>query len=136
MQKTQTSFTAIGRDHAGEQVNRELKTRGGITGITRNENSRTRQILIAPILADISNQMMNRGNAANFSSTKHHQFTKAFTERQNKKVLSLLEVLNTHDVNFNADQCLIKNLVTGQVFPENVCNDVINCENTDCTKSS
>ena len=41
-----------------------------------------------------------------------------------------MEVLNTHDVNFNADQCLIKNLVTGQVFPENVCNDVINCENT------
>ena len=72
VQKTQTSFTAIGRDHAGEQVNRELKTRG-ITGITRNANSRTRQILIAPILVDISNQMMNRGNAANFSSTKYHQ---------------------------------------------------------------
>ena len=58
IQKTRIPFTAIGRDHAGEQVNCEFKTRDVITEITCNENSRTRQILIAPILADISNQIM------------------------------------------------------------------------------
>ena len=38
-QRTQIPGTALGRDHAGEQVNKVLKTRGSITGITRNENS-------------------------------------------------------------------------------------------------
>ena len=130
VQKTQIPFTAIGRDHAGEQVNRELKTRGGITGITHNDNSRTRQILIAPVLADIWNQMMDQGNASTSAYSKHHQFTKAYTERQNKKVLSFLEVMDVHNVNFDSDECLIRNLVTGQIFPENVCNDVIDCEAT------
>ena len=80
VQKTQIPFTAIGHDHAGEQVNRELKTRGGITGITHNDNSRTRQILIAPVLADIWNQMMDQGNASTSAYSKYHQFTKAYTE--------------------------------------------------------
>ena len=111
-------------------MNRELKTRGGITGITRNGNSRTRQILIAPVLADIWNQMMDQGNATTSAYSKHHQFTKAFTERQNKKVLSFLEVMDVHNVNFDSDECLIRNLVTDQIFPENVCNDVIDCEAT------
>ena len=116
VQKTQIPFTAIGRDHAGEQVNRELKTRGDITGITRNDNSRTRQILIAPVLADIWNQMMDQGNASTSAYSKHHQFTKAYTERQNKKVLSFLEVMDVHNVNFDSDECLIRNLVTDQIL--------------------
>ena len=33
-QKTVISGTAISRDHDGEQINKILKTRGGLTGIT------------------------------------------------------------------------------------------------------
>ena len=130
VQKTQIPFTAIGRDHVGEQVNRELKTCGDITGITRNDNSRTREFPIAPVLADIWNQMMDQGNASTSAYSKHHQFTKAYTERQNRKVLSFLEVMDVHNVNFDSDECLIRNLVTDQIFPENVCNDLIDCEAT------
>ena len=39
-QKSEIPGTAFSRDHGGEQMNKVLKTRGGITGITRNENSR------------------------------------------------------------------------------------------------
>ena len=50
-QKSNIPGTAIGRDHCGEQENKRLKTRGGLTGISRNENSRTRQLLVAPVLS-------------------------------------------------------------------------------------
>lgn len=60
-QKSDIQGTAIGRDHAGEQVNKVLKTRGGITGITRNENSRTRHFLLAPVLQSISDEMLKLG---------------------------------------------------------------------------
>ena len=37
-----SEIPAIGRDNTGEQQNKVIKNRGGITGITCNENSRTR----------------------------------------------------------------------------------------------
>ena len=45
IQKSDIPATAIGRDHAGEQQNKVIKNRGGVTGITCNENSRTRHFL-------------------------------------------------------------------------------------------
>ena len=35
-------LTALGIDHAGEQVNKMIKIEGGLTGVSRNENARTR----------------------------------------------------------------------------------------------
>ena len=57
-QKSKIGGAAIGRDHAGEQVNKILKTRGVITGITRNENSCNRHFLIGPALEAIAEKMM------------------------------------------------------------------------------
>ena len=74
--------------------------------------------------------MVDQGNASSSTYLKHHQFTKVYTERQHKKVITFIEVMDAHNINFDSDQCLIKNLVTDQVFPENVCNDVGNCELT------
>ena len=39
-QKSNIPGIAIGQDHAEEQENKKIKKRGGITGITQNENSR------------------------------------------------------------------------------------------------
>ena len=60
-QKTNTSGTAIGRDHCGEQENKKIKNRGGITGITKNEISRTRYFLAAAVLGSLTDQMFNLG---------------------------------------------------------------------------
>ena len=60
-QKSEVPVTSIGRDHAGEQENCKIKNRGGIKGITMNENSRTRHFLVEPILQSISEQMLKLG---------------------------------------------------------------------------
>ena len=59
-QKSDISGTAIGRDHASQQESK-IKNRGGITGITRNENSRARHFLAAPTLSSISIEMIEIG---------------------------------------------------------------------------
>ena len=46
-------FTAIGRDHCGEQENKILKGRGGVSGQSSNSNRRNRYFMTAPILAQI-----------------------------------------------------------------------------------
>ena len=89
-QKSEIPGTSIGRDHAGEQVNRTIKNRGGITGITKNENARTRHFLIAPILCSISEQMLKLGGVSSPSSRSHHQLTQSYTRQQNQRITSLL----------------------------------------------
>ena len=54
VQKTPIPGVGIGCDHAGEQVNCEDKSRGGLKGITKNENARIRHYLVAPVLEQIS----------------------------------------------------------------------------------
>ena len=72
VQKSEITASAIGRDHAGEQQNKLIKNRGGITGITCNENSRTRNFLIAPVLSAIAEEMQQLGGVVQPSSKKHH----------------------------------------------------------------
>ena len=50
VQKNAIPFTAIGRDHAGEQENKTLKISGGLKEVSRNLNARTRFFLNGPIL--------------------------------------------------------------------------------------
>jgi hypothetical protein len=44
------SFSALGADHALEQINRSMKVSGGLVGITLNPNARNKFFLIAPEL--------------------------------------------------------------------------------------
>ena len=62
-QKSNVPGTAIGQNHAGEQENKIIKNRGDITGITRNENTRTRHFLAAAVLSSISKEIMEIGEA-------------------------------------------------------------------------
>ena len=80
-QKSNIPGTAIGRDHCGEQENKRLKTRGGLTGITRNENNRTHQLLVAPVLSSIFNKMSTIGGTNPTLHRKHHQLNAAYIKR-------------------------------------------------------
>ena len=73
-QKSDILGTAIGWDHAGEQVKKIMKNNGGITGKTQNENSRTRHLLVAPILSSISDII------------RHHQLSPSYSKRQNENI--------------------------------------------------
>ena len=60
------------------------------------------EILInLPVLADISNEMLDQGNAFSSTYSKHHH-TQAYTEHQ-KKMLSLSEVMDAYNVNLNCE---------------------------------
>ena len=53
-----------------EQQNKVIKNRGGITGITYNENSQTQHFLIAPVLSAIAEEMQQLGGVVQPSSKK------------------------------------------------------------------
>ena len=63
VQKSPISGVTIGCDHALEQVNCGEKSRGGLKGITKNHNARIRQYLVAPVIEQISQELLEKGNA-------------------------------------------------------------------------
>ena len=75
-------FVALGMDHKGEQINKQLKIDRGIIGISRNDNAKDRFMLTAPILGEISQSFKNANGVTN-DKQKHHQFTNGYTNRQN-----------------------------------------------------
>ena len=129
-QKSDIPGTAIGRDHTGEQENKKIKNRGGIKGITMNQNSRTRHFLAAPVLGSLTDQMFNLGGQITKNSTrKHHQFNNAYIRRQNACVKSLLPVLESH-VSFAETSSPFTNIITGQIFSEDISKDMLSFETT------
>ena len=58
-------FVALGMDHKGEQINKQLKIDGGIIDISRNDNARDRFMLTATILREISQSFKNANGVTN-----------------------------------------------------------------------
>ena len=73
VQKSPLPAVAIGFDHGGEQVNCEDKSRGGLKGITRNENIRIRNYLAAPVLTQINQELLEKGGQISQTKMTHHQ---------------------------------------------------------------
>ena len=101
-QKSDTPGRAIGCDHAGGQVKKIIKNHGGITGKTKNENSRTRHLLAAPILSSISEKGMGIGGAnISKASSRHHQLSPSYSKCQNENI-TLVNMLDAY-VSFNSE---------------------------------
>ena len=102
-QKSNIPETTAGRDRADDQEKKIIKHLGGITGITRNENSRTRHFLAAPIFSSTSKEIMEIGGAnISKASSKHHQLSPSYSKRQNENISALVNVLDAY-VSFNSD---------------------------------
>ena len=132
LQRTEDSITccavAIGCDHAGEQVNCEDKSRGGLKGITRNENSRIRNYLAAPVLTQINQELSEKGGQISQTKMTHHQLRNPYVNRQNSRIISLVSVLARHDLGLEKSENRLKNLFTNQVMTEEPTLEIMNCE--------
>ena len=124
VQKTPIPYTALGMDHTGEQVNEVIKIEGGLTGVSRNENARTRYFLTAPIISKIASNF----RTAN-TEKKHHQNKRMYSLRQTEMKEKLVAELHQHNVTFNQEMgSQMHNFITKQVFAEEITSDVLSVE--------
>ena len=73
-----TSFCALGADHALEHINRSMKVSGGLIGITSNPSAHNKFFLIAPELARLAEEAKNMAGLSRQMKTKeHHNLTTA-----------------------------------------------------------
>ena len=92
--KNEIPFTSIAPDHALEQENRRLKVRGGIIGITQNENALKRFFLIAPELERTCTMFEESFFISSSSSrVQHHDIEGTKLERMNKNKARLQDII-------------------------------------------
>ena len=106
-QKSDIPEAAIGRNHAGKQENKIIKSCGAIIGVTRGKNSRTRHFQAAPLLFSISKEMMEIGRTnISKASLRYHQLSHSYSKRQNENTSALVNTLDAY-VLFNSETVLL-----------------------------
>ena len=130
VQKSPLPAVAIGCDHGGEQVNCEDKSRGGLKGVTRNENIRIRNYLAAPVLTQINQELLEKGGQISQTKMTHHQLRNPNVHRQHSRFISLVSVLEKHDLGLKKSENSSKDLVTNQVMTKEDILEIVNCEAT------
>ena len=85
-----TSFCALGADHALEHINRSMKVSRGLMGITSNPSAHNKFFLIAPELARLAEEAKNMAGLSRQMKTKeHHNLSTAVLVREESNIKQL-----------------------------------------------
>ena len=115
--KNEIPFCAIGPDHAIENVNKLMKIRRGLNGLTQQPAAMARWFLGAPELSRLATQAEHMVGVQRASSSHHHNLSDAVTNRYNENVQKLKDVLKVSDP-FATEERYLVNIITKAVMPD------------------
>lgn len=117
--KNDIPFCAIGPDHAIEHVNKIMKFRGGLKGLTQQPAAMAIWFLIAPELSRLSAEAEAMVGIKTHNLTHHHDLSEAVIIRYEENVKKLKEVFKANDPLDNEETELL-NIITKAVMPDTV----------------
>lgn len=120
-------FCSIGVDHAIEHVNRMMKVKGGLGGITLRPAALARFFLIAPVMSRISEQVLDMARSSSHQRKKHHELSPSMINRQMGQVEKLQTVIDECNP-FQTENDDLVNIVTQTVMPEKIKLDILKSE--------
>ena len=116
--KNEIPFCAIGPDHAIENVNKLMKIRGGLKGLTQQPAAMARWFLVAPELSRLATQAEHMVGEQRASSSHHHDLSGVITNCY-ENVQKLKDVLKVSDP-FASEERHLVNIVTKAVMPDDI----------------
>jgi hypothetical protein len=120
-----TSFCALGADHALEHINRSMKVSGGLIGITLNPIARNKFFLIAPELARLAEEARNMSGLSKQKKKKeHHNLSSTVLEREERHIKKLKETIERFTNPFTEPSSDLFNLVTKVVVSDKIKDDL------------
>ena len=117
-QKSNIPYTSIGRDHCGEQQNKVMKGRGGVSRQSSNANSSNRYFLTTPILSQIFSEMFSIGGMNDGKNAIHHQLRVSYPRKQNAWVVSLLRRFEKQSLFLSATDCAVLQLFSDEIYQD------------------
>ena len=126
-QQDRSAFCSICVDHAIEHINRMMKVKGGLSGITLQPAALARFFLAAPVLTSLTEQVHDMANVTTKQRMKHHELSPACVKRQMSDVQKLQTVVEEFDP-FSQDNDRLVNIVTRAVMPQDVTRDILRAD--------
>ena len=106
-----TSFCALGADHALEHINRSMKVSGGLIGITLNPSARNKFFLIAPELARLAEEAKNMAGLSRQKRQRKISLSTAVLEREERNLKKLTATIERFTKPFTEESDDLFNLV-------------------------
>ena len=106
-----TSFCALGADHALEHINRSMKVSGGLIGITLNPSARNKFFLIAPELARLAEEAKNMAGLSRQKRQRKISLSTAVLEREERNLKKLTVTIERFTKPFTEESDDLFNLV-------------------------
>ena len=131
VKKSGIPFTNLFVDQTLEQLIRELKVAGGVTGITQNEDALGRFFLIGPELVMIIQDFQNAYCTSSDQSAKeHYQLSGSIAVRMFNNSAKIKESIVKHcGGNPFSNNTNLMNLVSNMVVPETAKEDILHRDN-------
>lgn len=126
--KSDIDFCSIGVDHAIEHINRQMKVKGGLCGITQKPAALTRFFLVGPEMTRLAQEFEQNCNIPKYQRTKHHELSKSVTARQESNIEKLHHVIDESNP-FASTEDHLMNFITKAIMPNTVAVDILNCVN-------
>lgn len=107
-----------------EHVNRTMKVKGGLSGITQKPVALLRFFLIAPELTRLSEEVLQMAGMSTSHRTKYHELSRAIIDRHECNIQRMKSVMVECNPYEQDDACL-KNFIIKAVMPELVQRDIL-----------
>ena len=128
--KNEIPFVSVGADHACEHLNKQMKVRAGLIGISNNANARQRFFMAAPELSCLSKEFKSQFNAEVGKATEHHDLGPSAVKREHDAIDKIKAAILSHGNPFAIEGDQLKNLITHAYIPDEYVPQILNIDAT------
>jgi hypothetical protein len=128
--KNEIPFVSIGADHACEHLNKLMKVRSGLIGISNNANARQRFFMAAPELSCLSSEFKSQFDVEAGKVTEHHDLGPSAVKREHDAIDKIKAAILSHGNPFATEGDQLHNLITHAYIPDEYVPQILNIDVT------
>ena len=131
VRKNGTPFTSVGADHACENLNRQMKVKSGLVGISNKVNARQKFFLATSELSRISVEYRRQFHIGMVSQlTEHHDLSPSEVSREQSAVNKIKAAIIDHGNPFAVEGDRLHNMITHAYVPGGFVEQILNSNDT------
>src|SRR6218665_3813987 len=128
--KNDIPFVSIGADHACEHLNKLMKMRAGLVGISNNANARQRFCMITPELSRIAKQFKSQFDFQSDKTTEHHDLGQSAVKKEHYAIDKIKAAILKHRNPFAVEGDKLHNVITHAYIPDEYVQVILNADAT------
>ena len=128
--KNKIPFVSIGADHACKHLNKLMKSRAGLIGISNNANARQRFFMATPELTCLSKEFKTQFDLEAGKAMEHHDVGTTAIKREHDTISKIKGAILSHGNPFATEGHQLYNLITNAYILDEYVPQILNIDVT------